>query len=615
MMYLHVWKKGLILSVIFLLVGTNGIVIGVGTETVKNDVAFHPDSGSLQGSEETWWPMIHHDLNHTGFSPSIAPNNNSLLWVSSTGYWIESSPTVVDGKVFIGSEDHKVYCFDAFTGAGIWTYTTNDMVVCSPTFSDGKIYVGSMDHHVYCLNADTGALIWSYNTGWVIAQSSPAVYHGKVYIGSQDDKVYCLDAENGSKLWEFTTGYFVSSSPAVVDDRVYIGSMDGTLYCLDANTGALIWQYAIVYTIWTSSPTVSNGRVYIGALDFELHCFNALTGAHLWNFSTGDFVTGTAAVVDGKVYIGSWDNNVYCLNATTGEVLWWYPTDGPVHSSPAVADGKVYVGSSGTTMYCLDAETGEDIWEYGIGNQILSSPAIAKGKVYVGASDNKVYCFGANENHPPVADFIWTPAVPFTDQPVLLDASISYDPDGSIVLYEWDWNNDGVFDESSIYATTTHVWAYPGNYLVTLRVTDASMDVDSMTKTIKIIRENQPPETPTIQGKSIGKIGNAYLYTFVTTDPNEDDVTYVVDWGDGTPESTLGPVPSGREATATHAWAAKGRYVIKAKAIDILGNESDWGVLSVVMPCPSPLPFLQYLVKLLGRFPGAFPLLRHLLMH
>ena len=76
-----------------------------------------------------------------------------------------SSPAVVDGKVYVGSYDNKVYCLNAATGAFIWSYTTGDYVYSSPAVADGKVYVGSGDDKVYCLNAATGAFIWSYTTG------------------------------------------------------------------------------------------------------------------------------------------------------------------------------------------------------------------------------------------------------------------------------------------------------------------------------------------------------------------------------------------------------------------------------------------------------------------
>jgi len=88
-----------------------------------------------------WWPMFHHDLNHTGYSNSTAPNTNNIIWNYRTNdkvVW--SSPAVVDGKVYIGSGDGNVYCLEATTGTQIWNYTTNDWVASSPAVVDGLKY-------------------------------------------------------------------------------------------------------------------------------------------------------------------------------------------------------------------------------------------------------------------------------------------------------------------------------------------------------------------------------------------------------------------------------------------------------------------------------------------
>ena len=46
-----------------------------------------------------------------------------------------------------------------------WSYTTGNYVESSPAVVNGVVYVGSWDHNVYALNASTGAKLWSYTTG------------------------------------------------------------------------------------------------------------------------------------------------------------------------------------------------------------------------------------------------------------------------------------------------------------------------------------------------------------------------------------------------------------------------------------------------------------------
>lgn len=92
---------------------------------------------------------------------------------------------------------------------------------------------------------------------------------------------------------------------------------------------------------------------------------------------------------------------------------------------------------------------------------------------------------------------------------------------------------------------------------------------------------NQPPDTPDINGPTIGKPGVELDYTIVSTDPEENDIVYCFDWGDDTGELCIGPFPSGEEVIISHTWEENGTYTITVKASDILGEESGLATLKV----------------------------------
>ncbi len=103
----------------------------------------------------------------------------------------------------------------------------------------------------------------------------------------------------------------------------------------------------------------------------------------------------------------------------------------------------------------------------------------------LGSYSGSAYVF-AKENQPPIADFTWTPQNPSNNQQVTFDASASQDPDGTITLYEWDWDNDGVYDEAQSSPTIIHSWATLGSYPVKLRVTDNDNTSGIITKTVDV---------------------------------------------------------------------------------------------------------------------------------
>ena len=93
---------------------------------------------------------------------------------------------------------------------------------------------------------------------------------------------------------------------------------------------------------------------------------------------------------------------------------------------------------------------------------------------------------------------------------------------------------------------------------------------------------SQPPEAPEITGPSAGAVGVEYDFTFVSTDPEDEMVSYYIDWGDGDIEDWIGPYPSGEIKTFSHAWDEIGTYEIKAKARDINNIESFWSNILII---------------------------------
>ena len=87
---------------------------------------------------------------------------------------------------------------------------------------------------------------------------------------------------------------------------------------------------------------------------------------------------------------------------------------------------------------------------------------------------------------------------------------------------------------------------------------------------------NEPPNTPVINGPSSGKPDQKYNFTFKVNDPDYDNIYLYIDWGDGNYEDWFGSYLSGEEVEASHYWTDQGTYIIKAKAKDIYGAESDW---------------------------------------
>ena len=136
------------------------------------------------------WPMFQHDPHHTGYTDDKVSDDLELMW--SFSLKSGGQPTVANGKVFVGSGDHKIYCLDENTGDLIWSYETGNKVPSTPAVADEKIFIGSGDGKIYCLNENNGNLIWSHEIPGRLY--GLAVADGKVFVNS-GNKLLCFGAK------------------------------------------------------------------------------------------------------------------------------------------------------------------------------------------------------------------------------------------------------------------------------------------------------------------------------------------------------------------------------------------------------------------------------------
>ena len=163
-------------------------------------------------------------------------------------------------------------------------------------------------------------------------------------------------------------------------------------------------------------------------------------------------------------------------------------------------------------------------------------------------------------NEPPVADAGGTyNAAP--DETITFDGSKSYDNDGEIKFYRWNFG-DGTSE--IIAKNPVHIYENPGEYTVTLTVIDdlGATDTDITTASVTGISNQKP--IAIIQIPETGKTGENIVFNGVnSTDPDGNIVNYTWNFGDG--DITYGVI-------TTHTYKEAGTYLVILTVIDDHGK-------------------------------------------
>ncbi|MEW6070515.1 MAG: PKD domain-containing protein, partial [Candidatus Thermoplasmatota archaeon] len=223
-----------------------------------------------------------------------------------------------------------------------------------------------------------------------------------------------------------------------------------------------------------------------------------------------------------------------------------------------------YVTFDGSKSYDIDGVIINYTWDFGDGSvgygvncaYVYTTPGTYTVTLTVkdddGATNSDICIVTVTDNRPPVANAGPDQYV-YVHQIVQFNGSASFDPDGNIANYTWDFNDP--YNQTSGYgATPTHIYTYPGIYRVTLTVTD-----DKGAKATDIcliyVYNNFPPEVDpgTDQIRPFG-----YPVNFYATAKDSDDRIVKMEWdyGDGKKDTKL------LDETGIVTWDTKHMYCV-----------------------------------------------------
>ena len=280
---------------------------------------------------------------------------------------IYATPTIAEGRVYIGGYDGYIYSFDIATGSRR-EFGTGGNIVGGAAVTADAVFVGNSQGKLFAFDLLLNEK-WQFQTKDKI-WSSPAAHDGVVYISSTDHRLYAVDAASGKEIWNLTTGAGIVSTPVVHDGTVYVGSLDWDLYAVEIATDAEK-QAAAERPAGTAAPSREPKWVF--------------TEAEGWYWTE-------ALVYDDRIWIGNLDGSLYVINPADPSDYRAYGFDDGIRSQPVVIDGKVIVGTQGGVLYAIDeSDEVSRFWSIARGpdeEATLLAPLLAdpaEGLVYIHA--------------------------------------------------------------------------------------------------------------------------------------------------------------------------------------------------------------------------------------
>jgi PKD repeat protein len=394
-----------------------------------------------------------------------------------------------------------------------------------------------------------------------------------------------LEAPDWAKSFSFDFRFMSEEYPEYVGDEYndfFSCLLDGTNIAFDTNGNITNVNNNFFDPTTTAEGTVFDGTTVLltskapitGGATFELDFVVGDVSDSIYDTAVflDNFYFSTEEVEEPVTVPTIWSSdslgNVKNTFAPTESVYVTVPATGKNVTFYVVADQSVW--NDGAVLSDVSGGAEQLILNPGPGIQVIQvwAPPLTLGNydIVEDTNNNGLYDAGADgidsvaevgfaiEYAPPVASFTYFPSTPYTEETVTFNASESYDSDGYIVSYAWDFG-DGTNSTGEI---ATHTYADDGTYTVTLNVTDN--DDLSNIKSAGVTVLNRSPVAIFTESAEI--VYTNEVITFNATDSYDPDgsiVSYFWDFGDGA-GATGGIV--------THSYADDGHYTVTLTVTD-----------------------------------------------
>jgi len=295
-----------------------------GSSVWKYKVGWHAKGKSIFSSPALWNNFVYFG-SYDGNVYALDKNTGKVKWIFMEADWVGSSPAVAPdlGLVFIGLEfglwrkRGGIVALDLETGEKKWDFIMSEYTHSSPVYDKkcGVVAIGSNDCKVYLFNAQNGKLLWEFQAGGEIKASLCIDDKRKLLIfGAFDGYIYMLNLSSGELLYKFKTLAAIYSAPVIYENNVIVSSLDKKIYSINMDSKKLDWSFQCGGRAITT-PLIVEQSIWVGATDGAMYEIEANSGKLLSIFRTTERITNKPAY-DQKskiLFAPTYANEIYAI--------------------------------------------------------------------------------------------------------------------------------------------------------------------------------------------------------------------------------------------------------------------------------------------------------------
>ena len=323
----------------------------------------------------------------------VLPGTLETAWSVESGGAISASPSVVDGRLFVGNNVGRFLALDIRNGREVWQAGFDSALMSAPIVIGNNVIVGEGDE-------------------------STMVMHGVVHVGTGVNALISLDRASGAVRWNVPLEGTAMPTSAYVDGRLVAHIGTGDLVSLSPETGKVAFHHNVgtIPSMVALLPLGGDTIVTAGQTETAVVAVHASSGAQIWRqpFPNSSALGDCPLASDGVRVMGDYlfplpghpyvkagrieESRAYALDAKTGNRLWDVHLENglvPIRNQaaiPLVDRGALYLGSAIVPiMHAIDIKTGHVRWRHRVDGPVKGGVVAINGNIYFGDATGRIW--------------------------------------------------------------------------------------------------------------------------------------------------------------------------------------------------------------------------------
>ena len=338
-----------------------------------NSIYWHFYKGN-RSSRYFYKPLIIDDiaysLDSSGILRSINIVNEEVIFKKRIfpkkflKYYQTPKITYSEGKIFAIAGSNEISVVNATTGEKIWQKHISSIPVSTPFVDAGRVFVMTNDNKIYCLSQENGDLIWIqsaiYRPTAIFGSADLIVRDDLLFASFSSGEIYAMKKSDGEVKWSnnLNTSKAVNSdfylndidaTPVIDKNIIYAIGNGGLIMAINIKDGSHKWKREIagISNFW-----ISGSYLYLINNDNKLIAIRKEKGKIKWISQLPDYKKKDKAktkyiyngiiMAGSKLVISRADGSVIIADPYTGKVLKKTKIKKKLYHGPIVVGDKFY---------------------------------------------------------------------------------------------------------------------------------------------------------------------------------------------------------------------------------------------------------------------------------